>query len=139
MLSTIFYIGRLCFGKDICNSKKNVYVKTEERRRTCKEYLRDGLHYPLEFINEISHIIGKIAQFRIKVTTCECEDEDVNISKYVCDKYLLPRCSSNLESTIKIKINIISCPVFLQLRICSNASPANFKTLFITILMGYII
>ena len=54
-------IGRLRLGREICRPRKKVFVKTEEQRRTCKEKLREGLVNPSEFVNAISHTIGKIA------------------------------------------------------------------------------
>ena len=94
-------------------SRKKVYVKTEEQRRTCKEELREGLINPMEFINAISHTIGKMAEYPNRDTTSESEGEDgdISTSTKVCVVCLLPPLTTWIFMPTKVIYLFWHCPV----------------------------
>ena len=73
-------MGRLRLGKEITRQRKRTAIRNDECRRNHKQKLREGTLTPMEFVQAISHTIGKITIDNTYHSSDSEYDEDDNES-----------------------------------------------------------
>ena len=86
-------IGRLNLGKKIRKPRKNKDINNNEKRRICKEKLRDGHYTPREFLQTTSHTIGNLSSteelFSSDSDSSEEENIEDEVTRNICVVYAL--------------------------------------------------
>ena len=66
-------------GKNISRPRKNKAINNDEKRRICKEKLRDGRYTPSEYLQAISHTIGNLSSAEELFSSDSDNSEEENV------------------------------------------------------------
>ena len=70
-------IGRLCSGNDISRTRKRINHLIAKRRVECKLKLTEGSYTPKEYLNAITHTIGKVNAVNTEYSDESVEEESI--------------------------------------------------------------